>query len=475
MPRFTRRTELPVPREEAYAWHARPGALQRLLPPWQRVEVVSSDNLHQGSITELRLGPRFLPLRWIAEHRDVEPGKQFTDVQAAGPFSHWEHVHRILPHDIDSRRSTLEDSIDYELPLGPLADAVAGRRLQHEIARMFDYRHRVTRTDLSRHVMSSGSAMTVAVTGSSGVIGSQFCALLTGGGHRVVRFVRSRREVVEQSRGELEGAAYWNPSEGFVDPGAFQGVDAVVHLAGEPIINGRWTRKQRARILDSRARGTRVLADAIAASSDRPSVLLSASGTGIYADNAHEPLDERAPLGDSFLAEVARAWEAATEPASDAGVRVCHLRFGAVLTPRGGPLGLLKPVFNFGLGGTAGRGRDWVPWVAIDDALYAMLHLLLQDELRGPVNIAAPLPVSQRHLVEVLGEHLGRPTMLRYPEALLRVAGGRLAAATALSSARVIPERLANSGFEFAYPTIERALAHVLGRHVTESVEQEES
>jgi len=463
VPVFLRRTEIPVPPADLFAWHERPGAFERLTPPWQPVALECSEGIRDGDRAVLRLGPGPLALRWVAEHRDYVPGRQFRDVQVSGPFARWEHTHTFRPHDADRRRSVLEDRVDYALPLAPVAEPLAGAFARRQLVRLFGYRHRVTREDLIRHKGVGLQPLTVAVTGSTGVIGTALTAFLTTGGHTVVRLVRSPEAARQLNRSPQERAAVWDPTGGGFDPAPLEGVDAVVHLAGEPVFPEPWTRARRARILDSRARGTRVLADALAALDNPPAVLLSASGVGYYGDGGAAPLTEGAPAGDGFLADVSRAWEGATASAEAAGIRVCHLRLGAVLTPAGGALRYIYPLALVGLGGAVGRGRRWVPWVALDDVLYAVLHLLRQREVRGPVNVVAPRPVTQRVFARTLGEVVGRPAALRVPPAALRMALGEMAESLPLQSQRVVPHRLANSGYRFAYSKLDAALLHLLG------------
>lgn len=461
MPSFIRRSEMPVSAEALYAWHTRPGAFERLTPPWQPVKLVASEGVAEGMRAEIRLGIPPITLRWIAEHRDVKPGRQFRDVQIEGPFAAWDHLHRMIPHDIAPDRSTLSDEVTYALPAERLLERIAGDRPQDELIRLFGYRHRVTHTDLERHLSYGGKPMTVAVTGSSGLIGSALTAFLMTGGHTVVRLVRSQREAAALPHAQHR-AVHWDPDRGTLDAAQLEGVDAVIHLAGESVL-GPWTRGHRARILQSRARGTRVLAEALASMERPPKTFLSASATGFYGDQAIR-VNERSRSGDTFLAEVCRAWEAATEPAEAAGIRVCHLRIGVVQTPAGGVLRLAYPAFLAGLGGVPGSPKTWMPWIALDDVLYAILHLLRRPDVRGAVNLTSPHPVPMRTWARTLGRLARRPVWLPLPERLLRL-GPRAVTDELLAGARVQPDRLLNSGFAFAYPALPDALAHVLGRH----------
>ena len=464
---FTRRSSIPVSTEELFAWHARPGAFERLAPPWQNVELVRHDGIRDGDRAILDLGAGPVSIRWDIEHRDYIEGEQFRDVQLSGPFARWEHTHRMLPHDVDLRQSVLEDHVEYELPLSRVSHPLAGSFAENELVRLFAYRHRVTREDLARHKESGLPPIKVAITGSSGLIGRALAGFLLTGGHTVVRLVRSRSEVVRLARSDQEQAAYWNPDQGIIDPAALHGVDAVVHLAGASVIGGRWTRSRKARIMDSRIRSTRLLVDAMTAMDRPPAVLISASASGYYGDRGNENLTEGAPAGTGFLAEVCQAWEEAAQPVTNAGVRLCLARIGVVLSPQGGALKIMRPATLAGLGGTIGRGREWLPWIALDDVLYAFLHMIAREDLAGPFNLSSPQPATQRDLAEALGDILGRPSVIRVPPALLRLTAGRLASVDALGSTRMLPTRLANSPFRFAYPRLEDALSHVLGHPIS--------
>jgi uncharacterized protein (TIGR01777 family) len=296
----------------------------------------------------------------------------------------------------------------------------------------------------------------VAVTGSGGLIGRALVRRLQEGGHRVRRVVRSG--------GEGPDAVRWDPMVGTIDASALAGVDAVVNLAGEGIGDHRWTEAQKRRIRDSRVTGTTVLAEAMAALEPRPSVLLNASAVGYYGDRGDEVLTEASGPGTGFLSEVVQAWEGATRPAAAAGIRTACFRTGIVLAADGGALAKQLPLFRFGLGGRLGSGTQWLPWIALEDEVGAIVHLLTAD-VEGPVNLAAPDPVTNATFTEVLGRVLGRPSFLAVPAFGPRLLLGReLADELLFSSARMVPEKLRASGYEFALPELEGALRSVLDR-----------
>lgn len=299
--------------------------------------------------------------------------------------------------------------------------------------------------------------MRIAITGSTGLIGTALVRHLRGQGHEITRVVRSRS-------GTPRDAVQWDPASGEIDAAGLEGHDVVIHLAGESIASGRWTRARKARIRESRLRGTGLLSEALARLERRPRVLLSASAIGIYGSRRpDEPLDEDSPPGTGWLAELAVAWEAAAGPAADAGIRVVHMRFGVVLDPAGGMLQRLLPVFRLGLGGRLGNGRQVLSWIALDEIPRAALHLIGTESLAGPVNFVTPNPVDNAEFTRQLARVLGRPAFFHVPAAALRLAFGEMAEETILSSARVVPRRLLESGYEFAWPELDHALMHQLG------------
>lgn len=297
--------------------------------------------------------------------------------------------------------------------------------------------------------------MDVLVSGSTGLIGSALVSALQEGGHRVRRLTRSG--------GSSEDVVRWDPSAGEIDASRIEGVDGVVHLAGENIV-GRWTDAKKARIRDSRVRGTRLLAETLARLPTPPGVMVSASATGYYGDRGNELLSEESAPGDSFLAGVGQEWEAAADPARDAGVRVVHPRFGIVLSTEGGALGTTLPIFKLGVGGKIGSGRQYWSWIAIDDVVGAILHVLTEDSLEGPVNVTVPDPPTNAEYTRVLGRVLGRPTVFPLPAPAARIMLGQLADELLLASQRIEPARLKETGYSYRYPELEGALRHLLGR-----------
>ena len=298
--------------------------------------------------------------------------------------------------------------------------------------------------------------MTVLMTGSSGLIGTALRSFLGGCGHHVRRL----RRAVSTS----DASTSWNPADRTFTAGAFDGVDAVVHLAGESIAGGRWTAARKARIRESRVTGTRQLCEKLARLDTPPKVLVAASAIGFYGDRGRELLDESAVAGSGFLPEVCHAWEAAATPARERGMRVVHLRIGIVLSPLGGALAQMLRPFKLGAGGVLGAGDQYMSWIALDDLLSIVQHALIDDSVSGPVNAVAPQAVTNREFTKTLGAVLRRPTCLPAPAFALRLAVGEMADALLLASTRVDPAVLRTAGFKFAFPDLEDALRHVLAR-----------
>ncbi len=297
--------------------------------------------------------------------------------------------------------------------------------------------------------------MRIAVTGAGGLVGSALVPFLATDGHAVIRLVRGspRSEDI-----------LWDPAGGVTDLSRLEGVDAAVHLAGENIAAGRWTPRRKEEIRRSRVEGTRRLSESLARLSRPPRVLVSASAIGFYGDRGNEILTEDSAPGGDFLAQVCREWEAATEPASQAGVRVVHLRFGMILSPAGGALRKMLPPFKLGAGGRIGSGEQYVSWIAIDDAIGAIHHAVCTESLKGAVNGVAPAPVTNAEFTRVLARVLSRPAVFPMPAFAARLAFGEMADALLLSSQRVMPARLQASGYRFQHPELEGALRHLLGR-----------
>jgi len=431
-------------RDEVFAWHARPGAIVRLTPPWQPVTVLREDT-GSGSLRDGRatLG---LPggLRWVAAHQPggYDPPHAFADELTSLPLT-WRHTHQFSP--AGEGATLVTDVVETPLPARALRS-------------MFVYRHRQLAGDLAalaraRALWPAPEPLTVAVTGSSGLIGTALTALLTTSGHRVIPLVR---------RLPRAGERHWRPE----DPAAelLDGVDAVIHLAGASI-GGRFTAARKNKIRDSRILPTRKLAE-VAAATPGLRAFVTASAIGFYGpDRGEEILTEASPRGEGFLADVVAGWEEAAAPAAAAGIRTVQVRTGIVQTPRGGMLRLLGPLFEAGLGGRLGTGKQWLAWIALDDLLDVYRRAVLDPDLSGPVNAVAPEPARNIDYTRTLAAVLRRPALLPVPglgpRLLLGPEGAR---EIAQASQYVRPERLIGAGHQFRQPDLEGALRHLFGR-----------
>jgi uncharacterized protein len=436
------------PLADVFAWHARPGAMRRLVPPWQPMKVIAeTQSLADGRAV---LG---LPggLRWVAQHDPAgynPPYRFVDDLSSDGPGSwparivgRWRHTHEFSAVPSGTR---VYDRVETSVPAAALRST-------------FVYRHRQLADDLAAHRDAAESGlrpMLVAVTGSSGLVGSALTAFLGTGGHRVVRLVRRPARV--------DGERQWDPER--PTPDLLSGVNAVVHLAGASIA-GRFTDAHKAAVRGSRIEPTRRLAEAAARADDGPRTFVSASAIGIYGfDRGDVELTEESTRGDGFLADVVADWEAATAPAGEAGLRVAMVRTGIVQSARGGTLRLMRPLFAAGLGGRLGTGRQWLSWIALDDLLDVYYRALYDARLTGPVNAVAPTPVRNAEYTKALAGVLHRPAVLPVPSVGPRLLLGEQGARElAEADQRVVPAKLDALGHRFRHPGIDAALAHELG------------
>ena len=300
--------------------------------------------------------------------------------------------------------------------------------------------------------MAAVNSARILVSGTSGPVGEALVPSLKGGGYSVTRLVRNQSSA--------DGQVVWNPLQP-LSPKSVSGFDAVIHLAGETIV-GRWTKAKKARIRDSRVSGTRHLAEALTKAPQPPRVLISASAIGYYGDRGEEILHEDSPPGAGFLADVCREWEAASQPASEAGIRTLQMRFGVVLSSSGGALQKMLPPFRMGLGGKIGNGRQWWSWIDVKDLVGAIHHVLKSDLLRGPVNVTAPKPVRNLEFSKILAAVLSRPAIFPMPAFAARMALGEMAQELLLASQHVEPAKLIATGYSFQHGDLKSALEALL-------------
>lgn len=449
MPQLRQSVDLPVSAEAAFLWYGRPGAFERLCPPWVKIDVQRTPAaLADGERMEMTLHRGPFSILWKSRYQECVPGRQFCDVQEEGPFRRWKHCRRFTARQEGCRQ---EDEIDYE-SLGLAGELLADRDLK----RLFTFRNRQLVSDLRRHQETGLRPLRVAISGESGLVGRAFSRFMSTGGHRIHPLVRGRPK---PGTGEIR----WDPTGPETDREALEGIDAVVHLAGESIA-GLWTAEKRQRLYDSRVQGTRRLCEALAQLRRKPAVLIAASAVGYYGNRGDEVLEEGSGPGTGFLAGICRDWEAATKPAEEAGIRVVHLRVSIVISARGGLFTALRPLFAAGLGGPVGGGRQYISWISSDDISGLIQWLIAHEEIAGAVNACSPDPVTNRRFGEIYGSVLRRPALLPAPAfAVKGVLGRQMAEELVLSSTRAVPGRALSAGFEFRHPELESAMREELG------------
>jgi uncharacterized protein len=460
---YLHRSSVDVPPTDLFQWHAREGALERLNPPWQPFNLIDKKGgLKDGTVEIAMHITPFLRIKWLIKHLDTEyiEGKRFVDTQIKGPFSHWKHIHDIIPYGNSS--SLLEDRIEYRLPLGKIGRLVAQKIVTKKLQEMFQYRHRIVKQDIDFHctINKKNNPLTIAITGSTGFIGSSLVPFLTTGGHKVIRLLRRTSKINRNVIGEF---GYLEPNKSFSNSLSGRDINAVINLAGENI-EGKWTRAKKKRILESRIQTTKSLCDSLVCLDRPPEVLVSASAVGYYGDRGDQVLSEESNPGDGFFPEVCRKWEEATEKAKSSGIRVLNIRIGLVLSSSGGILARILGPFRVGLGGKIGSGTQYISWIALDDLLGIVLHTISNKSIAGPLIAVSPNPITNRDFTRILGNVLSRPTLISIPRFAARMAFGELADAALLSSVRVMPTKLLRSGYQFRFPKIEQALRHTLGK-----------
>lgn len=440
------RSTFPVSREALAGYHFAPKAFERLNPPFDLAEVVDSPGLLEGARTTLRLpfGPGKVTM--VVEHTEVRPGHGFIDVQREGPFARFSNVHRFVE---DGAGSAREDELELVAPLGALG-SVANASITARAEASMRYRHRLLALDLPRHAaFADRPRLTVALSGASGLVGSTLADFLSTGGHTVRKMKRQGPDGI--------------------DAAALEGADAVVHLAGAGVADQRWSPERKRELLSSRVDFTRALVKRLRALSKPPKVLVSASGIGVYGDRGDEALDESSspgPAGEhgaAFLTGICHGWEEAALEAREL-TRVAIVRFGAVLSAKGGALAKMLPALSAGAAGPIAGGAQWMSWVCLEDVIGSLHQLLWREDLSGPFNVVSPEPLRNREFMSRAAAVLSRPAFMPAPAFALKLAFGEMAEATLLPSQKVAPRRLVEAGYTFAHSTLEECLRFTLGK-----------
>jgi len=474
---FESTLEVSVPVEKLFSWHENPGAFERLTPSFDPVKVSKRMGGVDGGTVyiDMKAGP--IPLTWVAQHHSYKKNVQFLEDQTSGPFvgplpfwnGTWHHQH--LFKKVDSKNSIVTDRLNYDFPMDPFGSIFGSWYTKKRLKQMFAYRRNITENDLYEQSKYKGKPLDIAVTGGSGLVGAELMPYLTTAGHKVENIVRGRPK-----KGELG----WNLQKGTISN--LEGKDAVVHLAGEPInkpiagvVPVPWTKWKRKEILESRVKGTRILAEHLASLNNPPKVLVCASAIGYYGDNGDALLSEDGGNGNDYFSRVVKEWEAAAKPAIDAGIRVVFLRLAPVMSPQGGALQVLSLPAMLGSSPPVAGGRQWWSWIAIDDVIGSIYHSIITESLSGAVNVASPNPVRQKEwaatLAKVFWGRLGKlTTLIPVPGFILKTFLGEFGDVLALSSIKVDSSKLIKSGYKFRFEDLENCFRHLLGKRKEEDL-----
>lgn len=467
-----RTTTLATPASTAQAYLSRPAAMRRLTPDWAKPH---PDGFDLGGVVMSWSGSINTP--------PTPPTPPTSSMTLAGWASsaHCETIVEPAPNPAanpvpNHSSCTLRTRIRFDVRPEARVKRITGALEEvatAQVAALVEFQHRRLATDLERLARLAQSRtlderwpLAIAITGASGLIGRALADLLEAGGHRVLRLVRKTAQGPDE--------VFWQPpvssvggkggsSAGAIDAAKLEGLDAVVHLAGEPVANARWTRRKRERIRESRIDATRFLCRALVGLEHRPRALITASGIHYYGDRGSEELTESSSLGSGFLAEISRDWEAAADAAKTEGVRVAALRIGQVLSMRGGVLPILERPFRLGLGPIFGEGSQYWSWITLDDTLGIICLAIANNDLSGPINTTAPVPVTMEEFAQTLARIEERPLFAKLPSWALRTTLGEMSEAV-LTSTRAVPDRLRHTSFTFAHPRLEEALRWELGK-----------
>ncbi len=456
MYQFKWQTETPCSRDVTFAWFEHRGSFRRLMPPWEVAEDVhADDSLEVGSqrIFRFPMGP--IKMTWIAEFTEYDPPHKFQDIMAKGPFKRWKHSHIFTETE---QGCLIDDDVEYQVPFGRFGHFFAGRGIRKRLTRMFRARELRLQRDLERHLeFSNQPRKRILIAGSSGLIGTQLTAFLDTGGHEVWRLVR--RPTID-GHCEIE----WHPEDGQIDSSMIEGFDVVIHLGGEGIGDKRWSKKRKKLILESRVKSTSLLSKTLTELENKPDLFIVASAIGWYGNRGDEELDENSDIGDGFLPEICKQWEASTDLAEEGGIRTIHLRTGIVLDATGGALSKMLLPAKMAAGGPIGRGRQWMSWISMDDEIYAIHHLMMNPNSSGAYNLVSPKPIQQKFFAKTLGKVLRRFAFIPTPPFAIRLLFGEMGVALTTESQRVNPNRLLESGYSFQHEELELALRDCLGK-----------
>lgn len=445
-----------APAAEVFAWHERDGALERLSPPWDPLKIIMKGGISPGSITRMIMNECHVPYRWTALHTDYVKDSMFRDIQIYGPLKSWSHTHNFC--GTRDGKCRLTDEIEFEAPFSYFGNFLLEGRIRSKLERIFRYRHETTASDIRQHsgFIKKYGTWKILISGASGLIGSNLIPFLTTGGHEVHKLVRRK----PLNNHEI----FWNPSKGEINPHEIEDFDAIIHLAGENIGESRWTPEKKKIFIESRTKGTSLLAKTLNTLKNPPKVFISASATGFYGNRGDEILNEKSSKGELFISDLCDAWEKSASENLGKSIRLVNARIGVVLDPRGGALARMLPLFKTGFGGKTGNGRQYISWISMDDVIGSLYHIMMNESVSGKINLVAPEPVRNKAFTSILSGILKRPAFFDIPENTLQFVFGQMADEILLSSCRSVPAKLEGTGYSFLKPDLEASLRHVLGK-----------
>lgn len=455
---FLRSSHLPVSVEEAFAWHERPGALERMLPYWDHIEVLERHgSIFNNDTLDLKLKMGLLSFFVSLKHQNYIQNEQFEDIQVKGPFSHWKHTHTFQKSG--DKKSKLTDRIEFDLPVKLFSQFLSSTIVEEKLDKLFAYRHRTLINDLFLHSRYSQKKLKILITGGSGFVGKELIPFLKAGGHTVIRLSRSVDKAFEKD------CVVWNEKSSHVQNAELlDNLDAVVHLAGENIAAKKWSEERKRQLIASRVDFTKHLCHMLKNLPHPPKVLVAASGIGIFGSRDYDDiLTEESKPGDGFLAKLAREWESASNELRSSGTRVVNLRFGAIISPAGGVLQKLLTPFKLYAGGPIGSGKQMMPWISMVDALGLILFSLTNNNVTEAVNAVSPNALTNEQFSEILAQTLNRPNALRIPELVVEALFGEMGRELMLSGQHAKPSKALKLGYEFLHSHLHDALTYYLG------------
>jgi uncharacterized protein len=435
---------------EVFNWFFLPGSLERVAFPSKKVKLLSKEGNpeEEGFRYTFLIRIHFLWKRWILQRKTDLTSNKLVEEQLKGPFLKWRRTTAIKA--LTPTSCELLEEISYTLPF-----SFCKKKVKRELTHWCGWKSRLIEQDLLCYERYPKRSLRILVSGTSGLVGKSLVPFLQNAGHSVVCLVRRQGDLSED-------VICWNPLTGDIDKEQFEGFDAVIHLAGDNVASGMWTKQKKERIFLSRCRDTWLLSHVLVRLYQPPKLVICASAVGYYGNRADELLTESSAKGQGFFSEVCARWEAATQVIENRGSRVVHTRFGPILAASGGVLGALLPLVRWNLGAVLGKGEQFMSWIAVDDVIGALYHVLNREEITGAVNVVAPHPVTQREFIRAVAQKMHRKVFVRIPERVLKISLKTMAEELLLSSQNVKPERLLQTGYAFRYPGLKEALDHLL-------------